>query len=85
MPATNTYFAHRLLRARDFQVRQEFGRAVLWWREHHNGVCALVGIGGAGKTAILERFLRIVPGGLEPDPDVAKDETLAAPGAGAQE
>ena len=43
------------------------------------GVCALVGIGGAGKTAIAERFLRVVPGGLLALPDTPKDETLPSP------
>lgn len=40
---------------------------------------ALVGMGGAGKTAITERFLRVLPGGLPEDPDVVKDHSLAAP------
>jgi len=78
---SNTYFVHRLLRARDFQGRGEFDTVTTWWRDRRNGVCALVGIGGAGKTAILERFLRVLPGGLEPDPEVPKDESLAVPGA----
>jgi hypothetical protein len=43
------------------------------------GVCALVGIGGAGKTAIGERFLRVLPSGLPALPNVAKDETLPPP------
>ena len=77
----NTYFVHRLLRARDFQGRAEFDAVAKWWRERHTGVCALIGTGGAGKTAILERFLRVLPGGLEPGPDVPKDVSLAAPGA----
>jgi len=36
-------------------------------------------MGGAGKTAIAERFLRVLPGGLPEDPDVAKDESLRQP------
>jgi len=36
-------------------------------------------MGGAGKTAIAERFLRILPGGLPADPDIAKDESLPRP------
>jgi hypothetical protein len=46
---------------------------------HSPGVCALVGIGGAGKTAIAERFLRVLPGGLPALPDTPKDETLPPP------
>ncbi len=47
-----------------------------WWRDGGNGVCALVGIGGAGKTAIAERFLRILPGVLADGPDAPKDDSL---------
>jgi len=43
------------------------------------GVCALVGIGGAGKTAIAERCLRVLPGSLPALPDTPKDETLLPP------
>ena len=76
----NTCFVHRLLRARDFQGRSEFDAVARWWREGHSGVCALAGIGGAGKTAILDHFLRVLPGGLESGLDTPKDPSLAAPG-----
>ncbi len=46
------HIAHRLLRARDWQDRPQFGHLCDWWRGGSGGVCALVGIGGAGKTAI---------------------------------
>ena len=42
-------------------------------------MCALVGMDGAGKTAIAERFLRCLPGGLPADPDVPKNTTLPSP------
>ena len=45
------HFAHRLLRARDWQHRPEFDALLDWWRRGGVGGCALVGIGGAGKTA----------------------------------
>ncbi len=70
--------AHRLLRARDWQDRPQFGELCDWWRGGHGGVCALVGIGGAGKTAIADRFVRSLPGVL-PSPDVAVDDTLTPP------
>ncbi len=69
-----------LLRARDWQDRPQFGRLCDWWRKGTAGVCALVGIGGAGKTAIAERFLRILPGGLAEPDGIPKDETLPPPG-----
>ncbi len=55
-------FVHSLLRARDYQNRPEFDRLCDWWRDGGEGVCALVGIGGAGKTAVADRFLRVLPG-----------------------
>jgi hypothetical protein len=33
-------------------------------------------MGGAGKTDIAGRFLRVLPGGLPSGPDVPKDRTL---------
>ncbi len=59
MPALDPlriHFAHRLLRARDWQHRPEFDALCEWWRRRGVGVCALVGIGGAGKTAIADRI-----------------------------
>jgi len=73
------HFAHPLLRARDWQDRSEFGQLCDWWRQIGKGVCALVGIGGAGKTAIVERFLRVMPGVLPPELGVRKQEALPAP------
>lgn len=72
-------FVHPLLRARDWQDRPEFGDLCQWWRVGGVGVCALVGIGGAGKTAIVERFLQILPGGYPKHPLVSKDSKLPAP------
>jgi hypothetical protein len=56
VPEAN-YFVHTLLRARDWQHRPEFDRVCEWWHGGGRGVCALVGMGGAGKTAIADRFL----------------------------
>ena len=36
-------------------------------------------IGGAGKTAVVERFLWVLPGGLAAYATVVKDETRARP------
>ena len=74
-----SYFVHQLLRARDWQHRPQFDEVCKWWRDGGRGVLALVGMGGAGKTAIAERFLRVLPGGLPDDPDIAKDATLRTP------
>jgi hypothetical protein len=72
-------FAHPLLRARDWQDRPEFARLCDWWRQIGKGVCALVGIGGAGKTAVVDRFLRVLPEVLPPDLGVRKLEALPKP------
>jgi hypothetical protein len=77
--AASNYFVYSLLRARDWQHRPQLDDVCQWWRGGGRGVLALVGMGGAGKTAIAERFLRVLPGGLPDDPDVPKDGSLPAP------
>lgn len=76
-------FVHHLLRARDYQARYEFDQLQAWWREvgqpNRVGVCALTGLGGAGKTATVERFLRILPDVLPTDLQLPKRDDLATP------
>lgn len=79
LPAPSGGFVHHLLRARDWQDRPEFEELCQWWKSGGVGVCALVGIGGAGKTAIAERFLQVLPGGYPEHPKVPKDRSLPAP------
>ncbi len=75
----NNYFVHTLLRARDWQHRSQFDQVCDWWRGGGRGVCALVGMGGAGKTAIAERFLRVLPHVTESEHQLAKDNSLRTP------
>ena len=76
------FFVHRLLRARDYQDRAEMAAVCTWWRNLGGvGVCSLEGIGGAGKTSVVERFLRILPGVMPAEPGVRKDGSLPAPDA----
>jgi len=49
---------HRLQAAAAFQPRPELDALREWWAKDARGVCALVGLGGSGKTAIAERFVR---------------------------
>ena len=81
LPRTRLRIVHPLLRARDYQDRPEMHRVAEWWRRGGIGVCALVGIGGAGKTAITERFLRILPGVMPAEPDLHIDDSLRTPRA----
>ena len=73
------FVVHRLLRARDYQERPEAERLKAWWRDGGEGVCALVGIGGAGKMAITEWFLRCVPELTASDPKLPKNSSLPTP------
>ncbi len=50
-----------------------------WWHAGGKGVLALVGIGGAGKTAIADRFVRSLPDVTEPVPHLPQDATLPVP------
>ena len=61
-----------MLRARDWQDRPELEHLCDWWRNIGGGLYALVAIGGAGKTATIDRFLQIVPGGSPASLDPAK-------------
>ena len=75
------HLAHRLLRARDWQHRPQLDQLCDWWRAHGSaggGICGLVGIGGAGKTAVVDRFLRAMPRVL-PEAEVPQDDTLPTP------
>jgi tetratricopeptide (TPR) repeat protein len=78
-PGPLVHFVHALLPAQDYQTRPESDRLCEWWRQGGIGLCALVGIGGAGKTALVERFLRVLPGVLPESRDLPKDPTLPTP------
>ncbi|MBI4660729.1 MAG: hypothetical protein HY735_17975 [Verrucomicrobia bacterium] len=65
-----------LLSAGYWQDRLEYFSLRDWWRQGRQSVCILEGVGGAGKTAIVERFLRSLPEAL---PQQAGDKTLPQP------
>ena len=71
-------FVSRLPRASKWQDREEFFDLCDWWNSTRSGVCALIGIGGAGKTAIIEQFLQVVPGITEQAFTVSKDWSLVS-------
>ena len=76
---TKVYTVHRLLRARDWQRRPEFEEVCRWWKHGGRGVFALVGIGGSGKTAIVDRFLQRLQGILASLGSFAPSRQLEAP------
>jgi hypothetical protein len=75
VPAAHVNFFHPLLRARDWPDRPELGDLCDWWRGGGAGLCTLVGIGGAGKTAITDRLLQVLPD----HPQVPKRSDLRTP------
>lgn len=76
---TRIKFVHRLAKAAHWQDRHELDELRSWWQTTESGVCALVGIGGAGKTSMVDRFLWQLPDLLPKRADVAQDRSLAAP------
>jgi tetratricopeptide (TPR) repeat protein len=62
-PRVATNRMHILQGAPCYRERPELDRVEAWFRDGPPGVCALVGLGGAGKTALAERFLARIPGG----------------------
>ncbi|WP_433937085.1 helix-turn-helix domain-containing protein [Sorangium cellulosum] len=98
-PAWRPLHAHTLQRARHFVGRAEIVERLAAWADAsppEPRVIALLGVGGAGKTAIAERFLQGLgdaprPGGVlvwsfydDPRTEAFLDEAAAyfAPGAG---
>jgi hypothetical protein len=78
-PAPGAHFVHTLLRARDWQERSEFTQVCDWWHTGGKDVLALVGIGGAGKTAMADRFVRSLLGVTESELHQPQDTTLPVP------
>lgn len=71
-------FIHSLPAVRSFEDRAELSLLTDWWRDTTGGVCTLVGIGGSGKTTLIDHFLRLLPGVLASSPDI-EEFNLASP------
>ena len=67
---------HDLLVARDWVHRRELSLLHEWWQAGGDGVAALIGIGGAGKTAIADRFVRAIPTQKDVTPEIPSDPAL---------
>ncbi len=71
---------HALPPARDFQGRRELEAIAEFWRgQRPGGVLCLEGMGGSGKTALVERFLCELPGTPFHRNGVAKRTDLPRP------
>ncbi|HLY26358.1 MAG TPA: hypothetical protein VKQ72_08460, partial [Aggregatilineales bacterium] len=61
----------------EFESRPELNNLRTFWRdESQDGVLALIGIGGSGKTALLTRFLQELPGNSLSDPSLTAQSGL---------
>ncbi len=80
-PKTRIKFVTQLQHVREFQPRPELDRLLDWWRSGEEPVCALTGQDGSGRTAIVERFLRVLTGAFPGTPDIKKDPSLPQPEA----
>jgi len=78
-PVCLASFVHSLRHVRDWQDRPEFGQACDWWRVGGGGILALVGISGAGTTAIADQIVRSLPGVTEAEPHRLQGDTLLLP------
>jgi hypothetical protein len=78
-PVRPPRYAHYLRPASEFQDRPELEAVRSFWRRPRGGVLGVVGIGGAGKTALLERFLAELPRTWRAPEAVRKRPDLPAP------
>lgn len=57
-PSPAIHVVHPLAYAHAFQDTAALRGLVRWWENTRRGLCVLVGMGGAGKTAAADQFLR---------------------------
>jgi len=63
----------------EYQERPQIQQLRDFWRSDTLRIAALVGIGGAGKTALVRRFLEELPGSAIVNPKVTKRADLSPP------
>jgi len=81
LPKPRFCFYGRFKGAPEFQPRPELDQVVSWWKEQREGVCALIGLGGVGKTLIVNRFLQMLPQVTAAAPDSPPRDSLPTPNA----
>jgi len=57
---TQFYPYHSLPRSGEYMQRDEMNQVVEWWQNDAQGICLLVGGFGAGKTMLVDEFVRSV-------------------------
>src|SRR5262245_11975392 len=57
-PTPPINITHPLTFALDFQPTTASKALLAWWRQGSGGCCCLVGLGGGGKTATIDHFVR---------------------------
>jgi len=80
-PAPRVKFVTQLPRVPGFQHRSELDALTDWWTGIRPNVCVLAGPDGAGKTALVDRFLRLVTAKMEVRPGDRRESEFATPQA----
>jgi hypothetical protein len=73
------HLVHTLPEVPEYQERPQIEELREFWRNDTLRIAALIGIGGAGKTALVRRFLEELPGSTIVSPRVAKRADLPPP------
>src|SRR5580765_755748 len=60
-PTPQSYFHSNLSVPEFYENRHELGMLCSWWRKAKGGLCALIGMGGSGKSALTQKFLSMLP------------------------
>jgi tetratricopeptide (TPR) repeat protein len=82
-PSPPINVVHRLAHAEDFQPTKSSQALLAWWKQSR-GVCCLVGLGGSGKTATVDHFLRrlgVLPGLAAAEDSGTQSPAVPAPAA----
>ena len=80
-PSPRIKFVTPLPRVQAFQHRAELDTLTDWWTGGQEPVCVLAGADGAGRTALVDRFLRMVTGKMDVRPGGEREKAFPIPEA----